>query len=381
MSPVLWKYFESANDADIASTFQDWRKQQPGLGILALVSEHGADAAVASLQTAANMAALPLAGAVVPGLIIEGHFCRNGVLLLALDSKVQQTIVPLRRDGKSPDETAAIDLAAFVETHADIDGADTLLLFFDALTPNIASLLDNLYLAVGDRVRYAGSNAGSETFKPVHCLFNNTTFIQDGVLALLLPKHPGAALAHRYCGTAPLCIATGASGNRIDSIDGQPAFDRYRKLVADAHGVELTRENFYQHAVRYPLALHLADGEDLVRIAVAVQDDGSLYCVGEVPQSALLSVLEAAPRGNAETAQEVAAAVRAHNPATVLAFYCAGRLLFQGKEAAAKELAALTEAFAPATLFGALSLGEVGNARNGGYPRFHNATIVGLPWP
>ena len=29
-------------------------------------------------------------------------------------------------------------------------------------------------------------------------------------------------------------------------------------------------------------------------------------------------------------------------------------------------------------LYGALSLGEIGSARSGGYPLFHNATIVGV---
>jgi hypothetical protein len=272
------------------------------------------------------------------------------------------------------------ELAAFVEARAGGDGADTLLLFLDGTTPDIGSLLDRLYLMVGDQVRYAGSNVGSESFKPVSCIFDNTTFIKNAALALMLPKHPGATLAHRYCGAHSRYIATSAHGNRVDSIDGRPAFAVYQELLANAHGIELTRENFYQHAVRFPLALHMASGEPLVRMAVAVHDDGSLHCAGEVPQSVLLSIVEAAPPGNVETAQWVAARVREHAPASALAFYCAGRLLYQGEEAATAELAALEEALEPALVFGALSLGEVGNFRDDGYPRFHNATIAALPW-
>jgi len=379
MKPVLWKYIEAVDAVALAATFQDWRRLQPDLGILALASEHE-PGAVAALQQAANQTALPLAGAVVPGLISGGGFKRRGVLLLALDAAIPQTIVPLQRGGKGTDPAAVTELAAFVDSHAGEEDTDTLLLLLDAMTPDIGSLLDQLYLRVGNRVRYAGSNVGSETFRPVPCLFDNTRFVQGAALALLLPRNPGAALAHHYCGTNSLNVATSTYGNRIATIDGRPAFEVYQDLIGKAHGVALTRENFYQHAVHFPLALHLAQGEPLVRIAVSIDDDGSLHCIGEVPESSLLYVVEAASPGSRKTADVVAAGVRAHDPAAVLAFYCAGRLLHQGEAAAEGELSALEDALAPAPVFGALSLGEVANYQGQGYPRFHNATMVALPW-
>lgn len=379
MKTARRKFLATANAAEIAATLEEWRRLQPGAGVLGLVSEHE-PGAVAMLQEAANANALPLAGAVVPGLIADGVFSRRGMLLLMLDSRIAQTIVPLPDNAAAPHDAAADELAAFVDAYAGEDGSDTLLLFLDAMIPDIGTLLDHLYLQTGDRVRYAGANTGSETFKPLPCIFDNTTFVNNAVLALLLPKHPGAVLAHRYCGAHFRYMATNASGNRIEAIDGRPAFAVYRELVAQAHGVELTRENFYQHAVRFPLALHMAAGEPLVRIVVAVEDDDSLYCVGEVPESALLSIAEAAPPGDTETAQQIASRAREHAPAAALAFYCAGRLLYQGEEAAGRELAALQETLAPAPVFGALSLGEVGNFDGDGYPRFHNASIAALPW-
>jgi hypothetical protein len=379
MKPVMGKYLDSADAGAIAACLREWRRQRPDLGVLALASEHEPDA-VAALQQAANPLGMPLAGAVVPGLIAGGSFRRHGVLLLALDAATPHVIVPLARSGEHTDDAAVAELAAFVEAHAGEDDDDTLLLFVDGMTPDVSSLLDRLYLAVGNRVRYAGSNVGSESFRPVPCLFDNLRCVGGAALALLLPRHPGAALAHRYGEAASLSVATSSRGNRVASIDGLPAFEAYQELIARAHGVALTRENFYQHVVHFPLALHLAEGEPLVRIPVAVDDDGSLYCVGEVPEAALLSIVEAAPPGSPETARAVAAGVRAHHPAAVLAFACAGRLMHQGEAAAAMELAELQAALAPAPVFGALSLGEIANYEGQGYPRFHNATLVALPW-
>ncbi len=379
MKPLLWTYLESAEPAALAATFEAWRLQQPSLGVLALASEQE-PGAVAALQQAANEAALPLAGAVVPGLFANGGFRRKGVLLLALDTAVPLAVVPLARGGEGTDDAAVAELAAFVDQHADETGADTLLLLIDASMPDIGSLLDRLYLAVGNQVRYAGANVGSERFEPLPSVFDNTRFVQGAALALMLPRHPGAALAHRYCRTTSLCVATGTQGNRIAVIDGRPAFEVYQELIAEAHDVELSRENFYQHAVHFPLALHLAEGEPLVRIAVSVGDDGSLLCAGEVPEFSLLHVVEAAHPDSPETALAVAAELRGHDPAAVLTFYCAGRLLHHGDTAAVTELAELGHSLAPAPIFGALSLGEIANYRGQGYPRFHNATVVALPW-
>jgi len=63
----------------------------------------------------------------------------------------------------------------------------------------------------------------------------------------------------------------------------------------------------------------------------------------------------------------------------MLFFYCAGRRLQRGDDAPA-ELLKLAP-LAPGGAFGALTLGEIGSIQGSGYPLFHNACIVGLPWP
>jgi hypothetical protein len=377
MKPPLWKYFAAADADQLALTLQQWHSDMPDLGVLAFVSEHDT-ADVPLLQQIANQRALPLAGTIVPGLIVGGELKKQGLLLAAHAAANPQAMIPLQQ--QAMDDGTVAELAAFVELHASEDGEDTLLLFIDAMTPHTATLLDKLYLNIGNRVHYAGAHVGSETFQPMRCLFDNTSFVKNAVLAMLLPKHAGAALAHRYCQPAPLGVASSASANRIALIDGRPAFEAYRRLVSDVHGVELTRENFYQYAVHFPLALHLAEGEPLVRIAVAIDESGCLSCVGEIPEASLLSVVQAAHPDSSETVREIAAEISMHTPQAALVFYCAGRLMHHGMAAAGKELAEMQNALFPAPVFGALSLGEIANYKGAGYPRFHNATLVALPW-
>lgn len=378
MQPMQWAYLNTLTPQDLAATLQTWRDRPPETGVLALVCEQE-PGAVALLQQAAAAATMPLVGAIVPGLIAKARFWRRGAVLVAFDATTPWRIAALPHVENRATDAAVAALANFVVTHADENGGDTLLLLMDAMIPDAASLLDRLYLEVGDQVNYAGMCVGSETFQSTPCLFDNEICVNGAVLALVLRQHPGASLAHHYRGGEALWVTTATTGSRVETIDGRPAFAVYQDLMAREYGIKMNRENFYRYAVHFPFALSRAQGESLVRIPVKVEEDGSVHCTGEVPENALLSVVRAVTPGNLDTARAVAADVRAEAKTGALAFYCAGRLMHLDQEAATAELAALTEALAPAPLIGALCLGEIGSGRQQ-YPAFHNATIVALPW-
>ena len=378
MQSMQWVYLDTLTPQGIAATLQTWRDRQPEIGVLALVCEQE-QGAVAWLQQIAAAKAMPLLGAVAPGLIAGTRFWRRGAVLVAFDAATPRRIVAMPHVANHTTDAAVAALADFVITHADENGGDTLLLLMDAMIPDVASLLDRLYLETGDQVNYAGLCVGSETFQPIPCLFDSKTFVEGAVLALVLRQHPGASLAHHYRGGEALWVTTATTGSRVETIDGRPAFEVYQELMAREYGIALDRENFYRYAVHFPFALNRAQGESLVRIPVKVEENGAVHCTGEVPENALLSVVRAVTPGSLETARAVAAGVRSEAKAGVLAFYCAGRLMHLDQEAALAELTALAEDLAPAPLVGALCLGEIGSGRQQ-YPAFHNATIVALPW-
>ncbi|CDI00871.1 putative FIST C domain protein [Candidatus Competibacter denitrificans Run_A_D11] len=381
MQPTEWHYLAALTPETIGATlqhFQNHRLSGVEVGIFALVCEQECGA-TALLQEAANAVRLPLVGAVVPGLLVEAKFCRQGALLIAFAATTPQRLFRFSYHEQHTTDQAIESLSDFIAEHADENGADTLLLLVDAKLPNMTSVLDRLYLEIGDQVNYVGTCVGSETFQPMPCLFDNRRFIEAGIFALVLRQHPGAALAHHYRGNESLWVATATAGSYIKTIGGQPAFEVYQRLMESEYGIDLDRENFYRHAVHFPFALNRAHGESIVRIPVLVEEDGAVYCSGEVPENALLSVVRAVAPGSLETVHALGAWMRPHTARGVLTFYCAGRLMHLGVEAGLTELAALTNELAPMPLFGALSLGEIGSGQRH-YPAFHNAMIVALPW-
>jgi hypothetical protein len=122
----------------------------------------------------------------------------------------------------------------------------------------------------------------------------------------------------------------------------------------------------------------------LVRIPVALESDGSLFCVGEVPANAVLTLLAAPTVDTARTAETLLAELGSIGApvagADLLLFYCAGRRLHLGIEAACEELAELRRRSGVERVAGALSLGEIGSAAERDYPLFHNAALVVGRW-
>ncbi len=377
------RFVEALEEAALAPVLRRWRADRPGMGIFALVPEAEA-AGVPRLQAACRAEGIPLVGGVFPALVVGHRFSTEGAWLLRFD---RMPYVLLRTDLP----TDGGDLAALAGAIADdldphLGGSAelTLLLLFDATFPRVGSLLDELYLRLSDRVHYMGANAGSETFKPIPCLFDGERVVQAGLLAVLVEESRGAVLEHGYRVPARMIAATSIEGNRIIQIDWRPAFEVYQAMGHLLHGAEITRENFYSCAVHFPFGIVRANGIILVRIPVALEPDGSLFCAGEVPPNSMLTLLAAPLVDSMHTVDVLVRGLSELSGPTagrdVLLFYCAGRRLHLGLPGAEAELRELERRSGARVVAGALSLGEIGSTSAWAYPLFHNATLVASAW-
>jgi hypothetical protein len=364
----------------IAGVLDEWRGYGAAFHVLALLPEPE-KIHVADLQALCRRTRVGLGGALFPQLIHDGALWNEGIVLLRV-AGAPAPLLLLDVAASEAVERVRDQVAAYVEDHLGETEDGALFSVFDALVPNIGTHLDSWYLSLADRVRYFGVNAGNERFVSEPCLFDGERFVANAVLLQLLPGHPGACLEHGYAVPAQAITATSASGNSIVQVNWRPALEVYREIMREQYGVAIDRENFYTHAVHFPFGILRADGEVLVRIPVALGDNGEIVCVGEIQPNSLLTLLDArAGSGTAAPALardllELGVPVAGGD---LLLFYCAGRRLHIGA-GLGDELAAVTRETAADRVAGALSLGEIGGARSDGYPLFHNATLVGAPW-
>jgi hypothetical protein len=376
-------YFSEQIKTDkIEKIIAGWKQKAPQTGVLAFLPEADKEN-IPIIQNIFKKENIPLAGAVFPEIIINNQFKKNGIILLGFSEMpwfqffgpFAESPEILQEQVKNLSDAAGSQIRGNVET--------TLFMIFDSMIPNIGTILDELYLGLADRVHYMGVNAGSETFKSIPCLFDNSSIIQNGLLALLLKNHPGAILEHGYRAPAQMISATVTHGNRIISIDWKPAFEVYQEMAKTHYNVIINKENFYQNGVHFPFGILRANGEIVVRIPVALEDDGSLFCVGEVPANSVLTLLSAPEIDIEKTIKTIAEGLQEMGGPgenkSLLTFYCAGRRHHIGKTSV-EELNKLKQETNVNKIFGALSLGEIGATLKGGYPLFHNATLVCCYW-
>lgn len=353
-----------------------WRAQWPAMGVLALLPE-AEQGNLPCLQAACRDQGVPLVGGMFPALIDEGGFAARGVWLLRFNRMPPRFLLG---DLNGAAEGAVRQLSAATADRLGDQTADAvpplLFLVFDGMVPNIATLLAGIYGEFRGRVSYAGVNAGSETFQPMPCLFDDERVVGGGVLGLLLPGTTRVVVRHDYPVAEILLRATSTVGNRIIKIDGRPAFEVYREVIAAEYQVAVNHENFYELAVHFPFGLVLAT-DVVVRIPVAFNDDGSIFCVGEVPPNSALRLLRAPVAGKSRCVEGLAENLGAVGGLPLTAFYCAGRRLHFGDQAE-DELVRLQGLTGVAGIAGALTLGEIDCMAKFGFPRFHNAAIVCL---
>lgn len=375
------QHLTSADLRDLSATLSAWQARWPDMGVLALVPEALADR-VPDLQAQCRVRGAPLVGAVFPSLLTAHGFVSDQVLLVCLAPMppwLFQTV--LDEAGREAWHEAVRFMQA---TQPAMAGPEALLfMIFDGMLPNVGSLVEELHMTLEPPLRYSGVNAGSETFQPMACLFDAERQAGMGVICLLLPPPAAALTRHGYPVSRALMTATSGQGNRIDTIDHRPAFDVYQQLILEEYGVHLTRENFYDYAVHFPFGL-VTMVDVLVRIPVALGDDGSLICVGEIPPNTLMRLLRAPEVGEGTAVSELATFVAERQAASHarhwLHFYCAGRRMHLGEQAL-QELQGLQQNKGPTGLCGALTLGEIDTLEAVGLPRlprFHNACLVAL---
>lgn len=358
----------SADEGAIGAVLDRWSAYERPFRVFALLPE-AESPRLDEVRRACCARQVGLVGAIFPALIVQGAFGTTGVWLCRVDAESPAFLVPLPESGVGAD-------AIVRRVNAALPSGSTPLLhlIFDTFVPDIASIVEELYIQLADRVAYAGVAAGSERFVPMPCLFDDEQVLERAVLVQLLP--PGlVVMEHGYPAPEQGRIATSTDGNRIRSIGWRPAVEVYAELVYARSGIILEPEHFYACAVHRPLGIARADGEVVVRIPVATHPDGSVYCVGEVPENAVLVLLDA-PVNDLACVEAIAQRLGPASGAR-LAFYCAGRRGHLG-EGADRELAVIDARVGP--VGGALSLGEVGATLGRGYPTLHNACVCVTEW-
>jgi len=259
-------------------------------------------------------------------------------------------------------------------------GRCTLMVMVDGYSRRIGSFVEALFSAYGLEINYLGGGAGSLSMRQAPCIISNGGVSQDSALLVFVQRASGVGVAHGWKPVSRLFQVTRASGNRIETLDGRPAFQMYSAVVEEHSHCTITSANFFQVAKAYPFGIARMEGERVVRGPIMLGDDGSLTCVGEVSEGCFVDILHGDADSLVKAAALASRRARESFPescrATLKIFVdCISRALFLEDEFG-RELQAVYEPDLP--LVGACTLGEIANSGSDYLEFFNKTSVVAL---
>jgi hypothetical protein len=234
-------------------------------------------------------------------------------------------------------------------------------------------VLDAIYDALGMNRHYLGGGAGSLDFIQKPCLFSNAGVLTDAAPLVGIPLSSAVEVGHGWQVLSGPFLVTRCEGATIHELDYRPAFEVYREEVEKIGAQRFDQRPFFEIASHHPFGLKKWEGDIIVREAV-VRQAGSLVCLSEMPDGALLYILFGDADELIQTAGKVAGRLQVDG-GVALVFDCVSRSLFLG-DRYPEEVSAMAKALPDhLPMFGALTIGEIAG-RDDGCLEFYNKTVV-----
>ncbi len=314
---------------------------------------------------------VPIFGGVFPELIHGRKKLTRGTIVAGLSTHPNVQIVSHLSD-PSIDYDKIIS-RKFPESSKN----QTMFVLVDGFSQRISALIDSLFNFFGLEVNYIGGGTGSLSFKQKPCLFTNDGLVQDSAILAMVDKASGIGVSHGWYSVCGPFKVTEVDRNVILTLDWQPAFSIYRRVIEKVARRKFTDTNFFELAKCYPFGIKRLGGEMIVRDPIMVKENGSLVCVGEVPTDSYVDILtgDVSSLVNAARKALTLSLQAYHGSATQKVIFfidCISRVLFLDKEFE-KEIQAVYQEDIP--LIGALTLGEIANSGKD-YLEFYNKTAV-----
>lgn len=314
-------------------------------------------------------------GGIFPGIIFGKNDYKDGAILKVLPTSTKPVLVKGL-------ENNDFNIAHLEEKIQMKNPNSTLFTLIDGLTSNVATYLQKLYHLYGNSVNYLGAGAGSLSLVQQPCIFTNEGIFQDTAVICVIDLNVSIGIEHGWEKLAGPIVATRTEKNIIHELNWKNAFEVYKDFVEKDAEITFNDENFFDIAKSYPFGIFRDSQEDLVRDPIAVDQNGALICVGEVPENTVLYILKGKNEALIQSAKKAVKNSIDHLDKKIehtLIIDCISRTLFLEDEFP-KELAAILETMPSSDNEesipqGVLSLGEISSNENGNLD-FYNKTLV-----
>jgi hypothetical protein len=310
-------------------------------------------------------------GGIFPEVIYNGSLYKQGVVGCAFKSPVSIEVIK--------------DLSTFKGNFPEdfvSKNTRTLLIFTSAYADNIPLLIETLYEKYFKEMAFVGGSAGSIVNIDQPSLFTCDDIFAGGAIIAAAPDFMSVGIKHGCQPISEPAIASSVDKNILRSINWEPAFEYYKRIVEQDAGIKLTAANFLDVAKSYPLGILKYDTEIVLRVPISVGEENSLIFASEMPENSVLLVTKAYPdkliaaAGTAAKQAKIAFESKMKtSPGKALIVDCLARALFLEDRFNDELKIIANKAGNDVFLFGLLSLGEIASTGDK-YIELYNKTVV-----
>ena len=310
-------------------------------------------------------------GGIFPEVIYNGSLHKQGVVGCAFQSPVSIKVVKdlSKFKGNFPED--------FVSKNTK-----TLLILTSAYADNIPLLIETLYEKYFKEMTFIGGSAGSVINVDQPSLFTCDDIFAGGAIIAATQDFMSVGINHGCQPVSEPAIASSVDKNILISINWEPAFEYYKRIIEQDAGIKLTANSFLDVAKSYPLGILKYDTEIILRVPLSVGEENSLLFASEMPENSVLVVTKAYPdkliaaAGTATEQAKIAFESKMKtSPGKALIVDCLARALFLEDRINDELTIIANKAGSDVFLFGLLSLGEIASTGDK-YIELYNKTIV-----
>lgn len=338
------------------------------------------EALLAEIRTRAGD--LPLIGCTTAGEIAMAGPSDGSVVVTALGGDGFAIETAVATEASRDLRAAGARVAQCLPVRDDLPHK-VLLLLTDGLAGDQQEIVRGAFGVLGAGVPLVGGSAGDDLKMTRTFQLHGDRVLTDAVVAAGIASNAplGIGVRHGWRRVGEPMLVTESAGNRVYTLDDRPALDAYLEYLGVDEPDGGDQEGLARLALTHPLGVSRPSGEDQVRfIGGGDFAERSLACIAEVPQGALVWIMEGDARSVLEATDAAAgdalAALGGRPPLGVLAFDCIARRGVIGQEGIRAEIDRLATIAAGAPVAGFYTYGEI--ARTRGLRGFHNQTLVVL---
>ena len=278
---------------------------------------------------------------------------------------------------------AGVDAASIVD---EVTGSNkAMVMIVDGLTREQHEVVRGAYSVLGASVPIVGGCSADdleyrETFQFCGTGAGVDVLVDSVVATAIGSTGPfGVGLGHGWYKQGEPMVVTRSEGGEIALIDNEPALEVYLRCLGVDPSVAGDAKKFQELALEHPLGLSRGDSEDIRVVHSCDPGRGSLYCLADVPQGALVWTMRTDP-GSLIDAAAASCSMATGGlgdapPIGLLVFDCGARKLKLGPDNLQAEQVTMAGA-AGAPFAGFYTYGE--SARTSGSRGMHHLTVASL---